>query len=188
RSHAKGRCEAATATGRALLRAVRTAVRQRPGVEAEVARPVAPPVRARVAAGPAVDAYAQSACAQRRHKVAVSPVEGIGRAGVEPEWLAGPHARPRAGRAHDVVAREVGGAVEGAGRGLARARPDRRRVPAHRTEAARIQPRKVEGAEASHRDAADGNAVWIGAGPPDRLRDHLVDHVAAPGRATAIVP
>ena len=92
--------------------------------------------------------------------------------------------RRRDGRDHadDVVAVEVGGAVEGAGRGFAGLEPEGGGVAADRAEAVRMQGAQVVGAEAAHRDAADRDPAGIG--PEARLhrRDHLAASRSVPSR------
>jgi hypothetical protein len=60
-------------------------------------------------------------------------------------------------------------------------------VRADRAEAAGVEARDVERAEAAHRGAADGDAVRIGVEPLDRCRDRLVQHVASPAAIRPVV-
>jgi hypothetical protein len=60
-------------------------------------------------------------------------------------------------------------------------------VSSHGAEAAWCEAREVEGAEASHRDPADRDAVGVGAEPLDSGRDRLVQHVRTPLAIPAIV-
>jgi len=71
------------------------------------------------------------------------------------------------------VPREVRLIVERAGTAEVLRREQRGRVRADGAEAARLEPREVERTEASHRDAADGDAVRIGARTQQRRRDDL---------------
>ena len=93
--------------------------------------PIAALVASRGPGDPDPDAGRTQGC----HEGAVAGVERVAGARVEPEWLAREGGGILASRAGHVVAREVGGIVEGALRRLAACLPERRRMATHGAEA-----------------------------------------------------
>jgi hypothetical protein len=61
-------------------------------------------------------------------------------------------------------------------------------VAADGAEHARMVERDVEGAEASHRDAADRESVRVDPEASDHSRDHFIDDVGIPVAVGPVVP
>ena len=112
--------------------------------------------------------------------------ERIVSADVDPDGYAVDAARSC--RAEDVVAREVLGVVERAGRRLAAAGPECRRVCTDRAEPPRPQPPDVERAEAAHRDAADRDAQGVGVCALQGRGDRLSRHRRSPRAVMPVAP
>ena len=128
-----------------------------------------------------------SLSAQDRGERGVGSVERIVAADGDPDARAAEGAAARARDAEHVVAREVGGVVERAGRRLATRAPQRRRLAADGAEPAGMADGKVQGAEASHRDAADRDSPRVGAEPSDPFRNCLFEDVPSPRPVGAVV-
>src|SRR4051812_12644166 len=136
------------------------------------------PVRPFVRAWPDVEP-----CTVRAGELGVGAAERIVTTDVDPE-------RPavREAPVHDVVTLEVLRVVERTGGRLAAGAPQSGRVRADGAEAVRSEPREIEGAEASHRDARDRDAVRIGVRPTKRGRDDLAQDVGSPAAGAPVVP
>src|SRR4051812_36251654 len=101
-----------------------SAARESAGVEARVARDVRAVVRLAVTSGPQVEAHVRPVPLERVREVGVDRPERVVAPDVEPDAPS----LEAGGRRVDVVAGEVLGVVEGPGRGVAAALPQRRRV------------------------------------------------------------
>jgi hypothetical protein len=129
--------------------------------------------------------------AVRPQLVGESLIAGLERVlgtGVHPHRLAGERARIRRRGTDDVVALEVLGVVERAGRGLGAGLPQRRTVPSYGTEPSGTVEGEVEGAEAAHGDPGDCDPIPVPVVAVSYLRDHLVDHVVGPLGVGSVVP
>ena len=86
------------------------------------------------------------------------------------------------------MAGEILGVIEGAIRGLASRFPNRGAAAKRSTEAIPIEARKIVRTEAAHRDAANGDAVTVGAEGRNRKWDDVFEYVRTPGAILAVVP
>ncbi|HEX5929501.1 MAG TPA: hypothetical protein VFY48_08910 [Solirubrobacterales bacterium] len=125
---------------------------------------------------------------QRVDEAFVVDAERVGAAVVVPDPGLAERVRVRLDRPDHVVALEVGGAVEGAGRRFAAVEPERGRVAAGRAEATGVLQRQVVGAEAAHRDAADRHPLGVDPEAAHDPRNRFLHHVGRPAPAAAVVP